>query len=360
MKNFGLSSLRWGGKLEKILMLSFANIRKTKGHTVSLFLMFLIASLLLNAGLLIFANFGNYFEKITKELHTSDMIYILPSRLYSDKIDSFIQNNDNVRKMVKETALHVSATIPYNGDTRATDFLLYDADKKRDLSQWKFVGEHLETDSMSVYVPYVMSVDGGYKLNDKLEMKLNDKLLTFTIKGFTDDVWLSSIDFGIMGIYLPHETFQKVQQEVNGDTTIVYANMTKQNSNIEAGIIELIKQDKLVPEAEASSALSSLALPLVKMARTLMATMVSAMTVVFAAIIALVCMIVIRFRIGNSIEDDITKIGSLKAIGYTSSQIISTVVLQFSMIALWAVSREFCFPISHYPPFPKFSRISPV
>lgn len=316
-------------------MLSFANIRKTKAHTVTLFLLFLITSILLNAGLLVFSNFGSYFETITKELNASNMIYILPSRLYSDKVDNFIKTNTNVRNMQKETGVHLAASIPYNGDTRSTDFMFYDSDHKRDMSKWKFVGSHLEPDSMSVYVPYVMSVDGGYKLNDKLTMKYGNKMLTFTIKGFTEDVWYSSIDFDLLSMYLPHDTYETVKKQIDGDTTIISANLINPNIGIESGIKDAIKQDKNVSQADADSALSSIGLPLVRMARTMMASMVSAMTVAFAAIIALVCMVVIRFRIGNSIEEDMAKIGSLKAMGYTSRQVIASVVLQFSLIALF-------------------------
>lgn len=316
-------------------MLSFANIRKTKAHTVTLLLLFLITSILLNAGLLVFSNFGSYFETITKELNASNMIYILPSRLYSDKVDNFMKTNANVANMQKETGVHLTASVPYNGDTRSMDFMFYNSDHKRDISKWKFVGSHLEPDSMSVYVPYVMSVDGGYKLNDKLTMKYGNKTLTFTIKGFTEDVWYSSIDFGLLSMYLPHDTYETVKKQIDGDTTIICANLVNPNIGIESGIKDAIKQDKDVSQADADNALSSIGLPLVRMARTMMATMVSAMTVAFAAIIALVCMVVIRFRIGNSIEEDMTKIGSLKAMGYTSRQVIASVVLQFSLIALF-------------------------
>jgi putative ABC transport system permease protein len=74
-------------------------------------------------------------------------------------------------------------------------------------------------------------------------------------------------------------------------------------------------------------------LALVEMARCMMASMVSVMMVVFSMIIVIVCLLVVRFRIVNSIEEDVMKIGSLKAIGYTSRQIILSVVLQFSVIA---------------------------
>lgn len=105
-------------------MLSFANIRKTKGHTVSLFIMFLITSLLLSAGLLISLNFGSFFEKLTEELNTSDVYYLIQDFLYSDEIEKYIDNHENTLETQSEKCVLVSAEIPYNGSgTRVCTFL---------------------------------------------------------------------------------------------------------------------------------------------------------------------------------------------------------------------------------------------
>lgn len=316
-------------------MLSYANIRKTKGHTVSILLMFIIAALLLNLGLLVFRNFGSYFENITKELNSSDTYYVMPSRLYNTEVEQYIRNNNNVTKMQKEDSLWSMASIPYNGNTRDLFFLINDSDANRNLSKWKFVGEHLTPDSMAIYVPYVMSVDGGYKLNDKFQVTFQDTIITFTIKGFTEDVFFSSLDTGILGVYLPHETYEKVMQQLGDkyNASLIFANLEKKNKDVVTGIRELIKQNNSFSIADVTSILFSLDLQLVKISRVFMSSIVAVMIMALAAIIAAVCLIVVRFRISNSIEEDMTKIGSLKAIGYTSSQIILSIVIQFLLIA---------------------------
>ena len=191
-------------------------------------------------------------------------------------------------------------------------------------------------DAMSIYVPYIYQLDGGYKLNDKFEMSFKDTKITFTIKGFTEDVFFSSSETGLMGVYLPHDTFEKVSGEL-GDTynaTVIFANLKKINKDVETGIRELTKADIVSASTDITSTLFSLDLPLIKLSRVMMASMVSIMIVAFAAIIVAVCLIVVRFRIGNSIEDDMTKIGSLKAIGYTSRQIVFSIVMQFVINSL--------------------------
>ena len=139
--------MKWGGSVKKLFMLTLANIRKTKGHTVSLFIMFLIAAFLLNAGLLVYINFGGFFEKTTKELNTSNVYYIVPSDLYTKQVEDYITNDHNLLEMQKEESLWGIATTKYKNDSRERFYLINDADKTRNMSKWKFVGEHLPVDA---------------------------------------------------------------------------------------------------------------------------------------------------------------------------------------------------------------------
>lgn len=321
--------------MNKIVMLAYANIRKTKGHTISLFFMFLIAALLMNAGLLVFLNFGGFLDKTITELNTSDIYYIMPSHFYNDEVDNYIMNNKNVLDTQKEEVLWAKAVTNYKNDTKEQVFLLNDADNTRNLSKWKFVGEHMTPDARSIYVPYIYKQDGGYQLNDKMELQFKDVKIAFTIKGFTEDVLFSASDTGIMGMYLPHASYEKVISEL-GDSykaTIIFANLQTMNKDIEARIRDLTNGEVVATTSDITSSVFSLDLAIVKLSRVLMASMVAIMIVAFAAIIVGVCLIVVRFRIDNSIEDDMTKIGALKAIGYTGRQIVFSIVLQFMLIA---------------------------
>lgn len=321
--------------MRKILMHVKGNIKKTMGHTISLFIMFLIASLLLNIGLLICFNLGDYFNKTTKELKTPNIYYIMPTSLYSKEVNDYLYDNANINSLHKENAYWANAEIKYKSEKRNKAFLFKDMDQVREMGQWKFVGKHLPADSMSIYLPYLFELQGGYHLGDKIKMTFQDHSLTFTIKGFVEDVYFSSPELGLLGAYLPHNTYEKVGAFLgeSDKATLIYANLKTVNKDIETGLRKMIKQDNTLFQTDTTKTLFSIDLNLTKMSRTMMASIVSIMIVAFSFIILFVCLIVVRFRINNSIEDDMVKIGSMKAIGYTSAQIRISVILQFAMIA---------------------------
>lgn len=328
--------MKWGGSMYKIIMLTSSNIRKTKGHTVSLFIMFFIAALLLNAGLLVSINFNGLFNDTCNDLNVSNIYYAMPSKKYDNEVREFIKNHDNLIDMREEYTLWAEVKVDFKNESRNLPLFMNDASNTRDMSKWKFVGEHLPPEDMSIYLPSIFHEVGGYNLNDKFEVLMgNDLILKFTVKGFTEDIYFSSIETKYMGVYLPHETYVKVSALLDEtyDAVLIFAELKEINKEIEIGIKELTSLETVTMATDIKDLLLSFDIVMVRGTRVMMAVMMAVMIVVFAFIIVTVCLIVVRFRIGNSIEDDMTKIGTLKALGYTGRQIILSVVLQFLMIA---------------------------
>ena len=345
MKNSSLFFLKWGGNVNKLWTHAIANIRKTKSSSSTLVIMFVIAALLLNAGLLVVINYGSFFNNLKEELKPSDVYYAIPDKIYTSEVKTYIDENEHVKQSQTNEGIVLDSNIMSQGKEKSFPIMFSNMDEKREISKWKFVGDHLPAEDMSVYIPDIFKAVSGYQLNDKIELKYTVeetkevKTLTFTVKGYTEDIYFSSTDTGYISFYLPEETYQKVKSILNKPeylTHLVFVNLddVKNVTAIESGIREILNlNSSSLMAADPSTMLVVIDLELIQLARCMMATMISAMMVMFALIIVIVCLLVVRFRIVNSIEEDIMKIGSLKSIGYTSRQIILSVILQFSLIA---------------------------
>ena len=307
--------------------------------------MFVIAALLFNSGLLVVVNYGSFFNNLKDELKPSSVYFAIPDKIYTDEVKTYIDENEHVEQTQTNDVVVLDANILSKGEDKSFPIMFSNMDEKREISKWKFVGEHLSAEDMSVYVPDIFKAVSGYQLNDKIKINYTDqetkevKAITFTVKGYTEDIYFSSTDTGYISFYLPEETYQKVKSILNKPeylTHLVFVNLddVKNVTAIESGIREILNLNSAsLMAADPSTMLVVIDLELIQLARCMMATMISAMMVMFALIIVIVCLLVVRFRIVNSIEEDIMKIGSLKSIGYTSRQIILSVILQFSLIA---------------------------
>ena len=195
MKNFKVSLLKWGGRVKKLLMLALANIRKTKSASITLVVMFIIASSLMNIGLLVVINYGNFFNTLKEELLPTDVYYMMPEALYTDEVDSYIDENEHIEKVQKNDVLWIGADILSKGKEQPYTILFSNMDEEREVSKWKYVGEHLPAEEMSVYIPDVFKAVSGYQLNDKIDLKYieedteEEKTLSFTVRGYTEDIF---------------------------------------------------------------------------------------------------------------------------------------------------------------------------
>lgn len=334
--------------MRKLWMQAAANIKKTKSTSITLGLIFMISALLINAGLLVTLNYGKFFDDIKKDLNASDAYIMVPDALYSDSVQKYLDNED---KHVKETqtnkALIMGGTIDYKDSDKSFTLLFNNMEDNRKMSKWKYVGEHLnpDEDELSVYVPDIFKAVGGYDLNDKITVNYTEKnsntkkKLVLTVKGYTEDVFFSSTDTGMVSFYVPPATYDKISkllEKENSGVNLIFTKLDKVSniSKVESSLRDLLKLDSSsLMAGDSSKMLVALDIDLIDMSRSMMASMIAVMMVVFAGIIVCVCLLVVRFRIINTLEDDVFKIGSLKSIGYTNRQIMCSILLQFLAIS---------------------------
>ena len=116
----------------KLWMHARANIRKTKSVSITLVILFLIAALLLNTGLLVAVNYGSFFGQLKEELSPADVYYAIPDAIYSDKVEDYFAANEHVQKTQTQNVLWTSAEVDFNDQQKSFTILFQDMDEKRE------------------------------------------------------------------------------------------------------------------------------------------------------------------------------------------------------------------------------------
>ena len=215
--------------------------------------------------------------------------------------------------------------------------IIFNADANRNIGPLKLI-EKLDTSSTKdIFVPYSFKTNGGYELGDDFTITYQDKDYEYRIAGFLETTIMGTNNIGVMKFMLPENSYQTLADELDNQSKglILSAVMEDrtQSTKLKNDFIQNVMESQV---EEPTSYVWGLDVELVKSVNTLTVNIVATLLVAFAAIIVLVSLIVIRFRVSNSIEDGMTNIGVLKSIGYTSGQILSSIILQFIFIALCA------------------------
>jgi putative ABC transport system permease protein len=292
--------MKWGGKMRKIVMLAAANIRKNKSQAGSLLIFVLIAVLFLNVGLVMLFNFDKFFDTRAEQRQTPHLTILQKAEYTKDEQLKWLEQYPRVDDVEKLAVLANYGEYFMHGYKNVAAVIFQKASDSRTMNKFMLVGESLPLNDNGIYVPYIMKVAGDYNLGDDYRLLFDDQELHFTIAGFTEEITFGALMNDLYRFYVSDgKTFYHTEEMKNSSSPFVFSisyNAAK----------------------EARSTVSITAL----------------LITAFALIILIVSLIVIHFGIVNNIDESMTNIGALKAIGYRNIQIIFSIVLQFTSIAL--------------------------
>ncbi len=320
----------------KIWLLTRSNIRKNKGLTISLFMIILIAAILLHLGLLSSFDFKKSFHEESEKLHTAHALIAMPESFYENRFYEFVKNYPGVTETEKENIIYLKLSqFKYGVGKLAFPAIVMNANEPRVMSKYAFAGDTKSFGDHDIYVSYIMKTGGGYHLGDDFTIQYMEKQYTFKIAGFIQDSLLGGTNSGCIGFYLPKRSYLLFQEALADEDTkgIMIKARVEQESSANDLLPAFAKNELGSMESKLSPYLTRLSYPRVERVRTLTANIGGAIITSFSIIIVLVSLIVIKFRISDSIEDTITEIGTLKAMGYVNRQIIGAIVIQFLLIS---------------------------
>ncbi|MCL2164930.1 MAG: ABC transporter permease [Oscillospiraceae bacterium] len=323
--------------MQNILMLAAAGLRKSKRQALSQGVIIFFAAMLFNLGLLTAISFGDYFDEKAEELNSAHVAAAFNDQGYNESYLRWFQQQENVTATQKDRILMLPANLKMPLGNLTNLVFCLDYDNMGAMSQVQLVGPSLPINERSVYVPYVFQFSGGLTLGSTLTIGLDEELYDnsketeydFTVAGFTEDILLGVTNTGAVGLYFNAPGFRdfsaKLPDYYSG--TLISAQLTDHNES--TAFLDDFINATLGGEDTTSWGMS---ISVEKFARTVSSNIISMIVVAFSIIVLIVSQIVIRFRIKNTIEEEMRNYGALKAIGHTSAQIIASIALQFALV----------------------------
>lgn len=318
-----------------ILKLAIANIRKAPSASYSLALLILISAVLLNIGLMTIFSIHSFYDQKVDELQEAHAGIVLKQVDYQPEQFHFLSNYSGIEQVLQESVLLLQSTrFQYGGSELTSDITVVNVDAERDFPRLKF-SERLDNPSdEDIYIPYRFQVGGGYKLGDTFTLNYSNRTYSYRIAGFFESALLGNIDMGMIKFMLPGNAYHDLEQELEEKAAgVMLSARLNINSDAPKMIGEYSKQFNL-DVYYGDSYFWTGDVVIAKASNTMTINIVSMILVAFAAIIVAVSLIVIHFRITNSIDDGMVNIGILKSLGYTSREIRAAMILQFAGIAV--------------------------
>ena len=184
------------------------------------------------------------------------------------------------------------------------------------------IGDSLPLTGNAIYIPQFMLLGGGYGIGDEITLDFMDTELKFTVAGSTEDAMFGAPMNTVWRFYVSPQTFLELEARFpDSGYVLLSARMTDGWAQLHAAFGAEFGGLVLIYDHFVN-------------ARTFIPTIAAVVFIAFAIILLIVGSIVIRFSISNDIEERMVNIGTLKAVGYSSRQIVMSIIMQFGLIAL--------------------------
>ena len=305
------------------------NIRKAKGQFISFGLVMMITAVILNISLVLLFQTGKAYDKHFEELNTADVSVSVPSVLADDALEGELAEINGVSDTEKHGALFASAALQeFQGSEFTMNTYFYKLSDERSISK-NTTEEKAETDGENgAYIPMYLSALGGYKTGEKIRYIIGGREYAFTVSGVISEMQYGNYGTGFIGIFLSDKAYEGIAEDENFTSVSEYLIKAEDKadiSEIRSRIAELLK-DRNIPSV------SLLDRETARNSRTMVSDTVVLFLAVFAFLVLIVSIFLARFRIKNTIDEEINEMGVLKGIGYTSRQLMLSQVIPYGAV----------------------------
>ena len=291
----------------------------------------LITALILNCAMVLMCQVDSAYDEKFENLSTATLNIIVPKVQSNSELEKAIDETEKVEKTESHNGVLTEATVKdFNGADFSMNTVFYNIDAKRTLNSFEIVSESENDVNNPIYIPLYVSDFGGFALNDEIVYVINGKSHSFTVAGVIEEMQYGNYGSGLLCAYLPEKEFAEFADCYSDKAVVEYSISVKNGASLDE-----VKEDvSKAVENKGVMALSILDSESVKGIRTMVCDLLILILTAFALIILVVSVFLSNFKVKNSIESEIVNMSVLKALGYTSSQIVASITLPYAIVSL--------------------------
>lgn len=305
------------------------NLKKAKGQFASFGIVMLITALILNTALVLLFQTSDAYDVLFREMNTANINVTVPYGTDYDGIENDILNLDGVTDTEHGEALFASAGLQdFQNSEFTMNTFFYRFGDEREITRHEVTKTAETSDEMSAYIPLYLSELGGYQTGESIRYIIDGTEYRFTVKGVISEMQYGNYGTGYIGLYLSDSAYDAIKDDENFTKVSEYRIQTDKNADttsVRNSVSRLFKNNN-VPT------LSLLDSEAAKGSRTMVSSTIVLFLTVFAFIVLLVSVFLSRFKVKNTIDEEINEMGVLKGIGYTSTMLIFSQVIPYVIV----------------------------
>ena len=312
--------------MNKIVNLIKSNIRKDAKQTISFFFIIIFASALLYIGFITAKGYQNLWDVKIKECQTPDILSVVESK-DTAAIEKALDNTNGIKNYSRTDMVYTIIMNKIGDEENVGDILFQPYSDFGICDNPNMIEKSEHNYENAIYLPIVCKYYWDSELDTEFKCTIGDVEYTFMIAGFFERMMTGGNGVYRYSMFVNEKDYERISANPTSHNNTAYFIKIDENED-DARVSVRITKELVKKDINTFNIISSDA----EFARMHLPDILSSVLIAFSLIAVVVTLLVINFRISNSIEQDIKNIGVQKAIGYTSIQIRLAIILQFALV----------------------------
>lgn len=306
--------------MKKIFTLQSSFFKKNLKDIISFSIILFISLLFFNSALIVKNNIDKAYQKKFDKLDTANVFFNINKMSYSDDLLNDIKKMD-VDEVEKKNGILVNIPVKTDGADQDQNVIFYNLDETTKLNKYEIVETNNKKEN-SIYLSNYTYIHAGLNLGDKFEYELNDIKYSNNVDGVIEEMQYGNYSSSIIVEYLSNDAYNNLLNDNPNNEVVSISIKCKDSEKIYNEVSKYLAEKNikaLNKDYDTDSKTKKLSI----------ANILVLILTLFSSLILIVSLLVSKFKITESIDEEVTNMGVLKALGYTSNEIILAIIMPY-------------------------------
>ncbi len=306
--------------MRKIFTLQSSFFKKNLKDIISFSIILFISLLFFNSSLIIKNNIDKAYQRKFDKLNTANVFFNISKIQYSDDLLNDIKSM-SVDEVEKRNGILVNIPVKTDDAVQEQNVIFYNLDEITKLNKYEIVKTNNKKEN-SIYLSNYTFIHSGLNLGDKFEYKINDISYSNIVDGVIEEMQYGNYSSSIIVEYLSSDAYNNVLNDNPNNEVVSISIKCEDGEKIYNNVSKYLSEKNikiLNKDFDKDSKNKKLSI----------ANILVLILTLFSSLILIVSLLVSKFKITESIDEEVTNMGVLKALGYTSNEIILAIIMPY-------------------------------
>lgn len=313
--------------MRKLTTISKYFFKKNLKDIVSFSIILFIATILFSSAIVLNNNVSKDYDDEFNKLNTASAFFTIPSAEYEDSMLEDIRNIKGIKDVETHSGVMLTVPVDMEGSTQEQNQIFYNINDISNINKREIITETNDNVNFGIYLSNYTFIHSSLDIKDKYEFNIDDVTYTFNIKGVVNEMQYGNYTSSVIGEYLESDSYNYLLQN-NKDKEVVTISVKAEESHSAYNNVSKYLSGKNI------NVLSKNYEEQAKNGRLAISNILVLILMVFSSVMLIISLFVSKFKIEQSIEEEMANMGALEALGYTSNEIILATIFPYIISGL--------------------------